>query len=70
MKAVKSKLDEIQRKIRGQQAIVSELAWRVQELQTISENNSRGGLSHKLGEGTVKTNANFYRLVISKLSII
>ena len=70
MKAVKSKLDEIQRKIRGQQAIVSELAWGVQELQTISENNSRGGLSRKLGEGTVKTNANSFRVIVSKLFII
>ena len=69
MKAVKSKLDEIQRKIRGQTAIVSELAWGVQELQTISENNSRGGLSHKLGEGTGHIIENHIMLSIGTLCV-
>lgn len=50
MKAVKTKLDDIQRKVRGQTAITNELAWGVQELQTLQEQNTRGGLSHKLGE--------------------
>ncbi|CBY34331.1 unnamed protein product [Oikopleura dioica] len=50
MKAVKVKLDEIQRKTRGQMAVVNELALGVQELQELQERNVRGGLSHKLGD--------------------
>lgn len=50
MKSVKTRLDEIGRRVRGQTAITNELAWGVQELQTLQEQNTRGGLSHKLGE--------------------
>lgn len=50
MKAVKAKLDEVNRRLKGQSAITNELAWGVQELQTLQERNTRGGLSHKLGE--------------------